>query len=605
MSTIYGLRVYIYRHLGGLGLGLLFVIAANGAALLGPLVLGNAIDNLRRSGPHASLLLSGTLIVGVAIAQGILGFGARFWVNGVSRRIEYELRNAMFAHFQRLELAYFQHRKIGDLVARAINDLTAVRSLLGPGVSNLFNTTVGFVLTVVVMAHIDLRLTIYAGCVLPLISVVFVIIGRRIEHRFKEVQDQFGAISARAQENFSGIRAIKAYVREDSEIDAFNAVTSEYRRRSISYALISSLMWPAMAMVAGTAVVMLIWLGGNDVIDHRISIGQFVQFNAYISQLTWPMIALGWAFNLFQQGAASWQRVQEVLQFEPAISDGPALAPITSISGALEFRGVSFAYGSNQVLHDINLRVEVGQTVAIVGPTGAGKSTLVNLIPRVFEAQIGEVLVDGVDVRAIPLRLLRQAVGYVPQETFLFSEPLAENVAYGVETTDPERVRAAADIAQLSKDVEDFPRGYDTMVGERGVTLSGGQKQRTAIARAVLKDPKILILDDALSSVDTYTEEEILHRLRGVMARRTSLIISHRVSTVRDADLIVVMAAGRIVERGTHDQLLAAGGLYGAMYRRQLLAEELQVDESTLGRPLPDRPAAAPRDPEGVREVRT
>jgi ATP-binding cassette subfamily B multidrug efflux pump len=604
MSTIIGLRAYILRHLGGLGLGLLFVIAANGTALLGPLVLGNAIDNLRRTDPRVTLVESGALIVGVALLQGVLGFGARFWVNRISRHIEYELRNDMFAHFQRLELAYFQNRKIGDLVARAINDLSAVRSLLGPGVSNLFNTAVGFTLTVVVMAHIDLRLTIYAGCVLPLVSVVFVIIGRRIERRFKAVQDQFGVISARAQENFSGIRAIKAYVREDSEIDAFNAVTSEYRRRSISYALISSLMWPSMAMVAGTAVVMLIWLGGNDVIDHRITIGQFVQFNAYIGQLTWPMIALGWAFNLFQQGAASWQRVSEVLQYEPAIADHEPL-PISTVAGTVEFRDVTFAYGANEVLHNINLRIDAGQTVAIVGPTGAGKSTLVNLIPRVFEAQQGEVLVDGLDVRKIPLRVLRQAVGYVPQETFLFSEPLAENVAYGVESTDPDRVRAAADIAQLSKDVEDFPQGYGTMVGERGVTLSGGQKQRTSIARAVLKDPKILILDDALSSVDTYTEEEILHRLRGVMARRTSLIISHRVSTVRDADLIVVMAAGRIVERGTHEQLLAAGGLYAGMYRRQLLAEELQVDESALGRPTPDEAPGSRTVAERARELRT
>jgi ATP-binding cassette subfamily B protein len=349
-------------------------------------------------------------------------------------------------------------------------------------------------------------------------------------------------------------------------------------------------MWPSMAMVAGTAVVMLIWLGGNDVIDHRISIGQFVQFNAYISQLTWPMIALGWAFNLFQQGAASWQRIEEVLRYQPEIADRADAEPITEIIGAVEFRHLSFDYGAGEVLHDISLRVDPGQTVAIVGPTGSGKSSLVNLIPRVFEAQEGQVLIDGVDVRRIPLRVLRREIGYVPQETFLFSEPLAGNVAYGVEETDLAQVMAAAEVAQLSKDVADFPGGFETMVGERGVTLSGGQKQRAAIARAVIKNPRILILDDSLSSVDTYTEEEILRRLRGVMAERTSLIISHRVSTVRGADLIVVLDQGRIIDRGTHDELVARGGLYTAMYRRQLLAEELQDDDASAEQsPLPER----------------
>ncbi|MDB5057850.1 MAG: transporter related protein, partial [Chloroflexi bacterium] len=473
MSTLYGLRTYLFRHLGGLALGLLFVITSNASALLGPLVLGRAIDDMRRDGAHASLLLSAALIIGVAILQGGLGFGARYTIVGVSRNIEYELRNAVFAHFQKLELAYFQNRKIGDLVARAINDLSAIRNLLGPGISNVFNTGVGFALTVVVMAHIDLRLTLYAGCVLPLVTVVFVVIGRRIEQRFKQVQEQFGAISAHAQENFSGIRAIKAYVQEDPEIAAFNRVTHEYRSRSIAYARISSLMWPAMALVAGTAVVMLIWLGGNDVIDHRITVGQFVQFNAYIGALTWPMIALGWAFNLFQQGNASWERINEVLTYTPAIADHAETQAVTSVNGAVEFRHVSFSYGAGEVLHDINLRVDSGQTVAIVGPTGAGKSTLVNLIPRVFEAQQGQVLVDGVDVRHLPLQALRRAIGYVPQETFLFSEPLLDNVAYGVEQSDRLAVQAAADVAQLSNDVADFPQGFDTTVGERGVTLSG------------------------------------------------------------------------------------------------------------------------------------
>jgi len=580
MITLYHLRGYLRRHAGGLILGFLLVIAANASALLGPLILGQAIDTVRQNGVGGSLLRSAALIVAVALLQGIFAFGSRYAVTGVSRRIEYELRNDIFAHFQKLELMFFQQRKVGDLVARAINDLSAVRALLGPGLASLFSTSVGFVVTVYVMARIDLRLTLYAASVLPLVSLMFIVIGRRSERRFKRVQDQFGTISARAQENFSGIRVIKAYVREEAEIASFSKLNGEYRLRSISYAAISSLMWPAMSLVAGTAVVVLIWLGGNDVIDQRISIGQFVQFNAYIGQLAWPMIALGWAFNLFQQGAASWQRIDEVLSYQPEIADRADVEPITEIVGSVEFRHVSFGYGAGEVLHEIDLRVDPGQTVAIVGPTGSGKSSLVNLIPRVFEAQEGQVLIDGVDVRRIPLRVLRRAIGYVPQETFLFSEPLAGNVAYGVEETDLAQVMAAAEVAQLSKDVADFPGGFETMVGERGVTLSGGQKQRAAIARAVIKNPRILILDDSLSSVDTSTEEEILRRLRVVMAERTSLIISHRVSTVRDADLIVVLDQGRIIDRGTHDELVARGGLYTAMYRRQLLAEELQDGEA-------------------------
>ena len=596
MRTLRGLWSYISRHRLGLALGLLLFIATNATALLGPYVLGRAVDALHASGAGPVLLDYAGLIVGVALLQGVLEFGARFTNNRVARQIEFELRNAIFAHFQRLELAYFQRRTVGDQVARAINDVQAVRMLLGPGFNNACNTAISFVVTIVVMARIDLRLTLYAGGVLPLVTVVFVVLQARVQRRYRAVQDQFGVISARSQENFSGIRAIKAFVQEEAEVTSFKGVLGEYKARSIAYARFSALLWPAMALVSGIAIVLLLWLGGNDVIDGRISIGQFVQFNAYIGQLTWPMIGLGWAFTLFQQGAASWTRIEEVLSYSPSIADLPASRPVATLDGAIEFRGAGLDYGSGPALQGIDLRMEAGQTVAIVGATGAGKTTMVNLIPRIFEATAGVVLIDGIDVRDIPLDVLRRDVAYVPQETFLFSETLAENVAFGVEGATRAGIEAAADVAQLSKDVEGFPLGYDTMVGERGVTLSGGQKQRTAIARAVLKDPKILILDDALSSVDTNTEEEILHRLRGVMARRTSLIISHRVSTVRDADLIVVLEAGRIVERGTHDELVALGGRYGAMYRRQLLSEELQEQEDLgfdvgvdMGMALPQR----------------
>jgi ATP-binding cassette subfamily B protein len=594
MNTLRGLSRYLVRHRVWLIISFVFFIGANGAALLGPLVLGRAIDSLHAPHPHISLLAYAALIVAVAALQGVLEFVARYTNNRVSRRIEYELRNEMFAHFQRLELAYFQQHTIGDLVARAINDLQAVRMFLGPGMNNLFNTVIIFTTTIIVMASIDLRLTLYTGAALPLVTLVFILLRSQTERRFKRVQDQFGVISARAQENFSGIRAIKAFTQEDAEIASFSALTAEYRRRSLGFAVISSLIWPAMAMVAGISVVLLLWLGGNDVINHRITVGQFVQFNAYIGQLVWPMIGLGWAFSLFQQGAASWIRIDEVLAYQPAIADRADPAPVTRLGGAIEFRHVGFDYGAGEVLHDINLRVEEGQTVAIVGPTGAGKSTLVNLIPRVFEVTRGAALIDGVDVADIPLAVLRRDIGYVPQESFMFSETLAENVAYGVERADQASVEAAAEIAQLSKDVADFPLGYQTMVGERGVTLSGGQKQRAAIARAVMKDPAILILDDALSSVDTHTEEEILRRLRRFMANRTSLIIAHRISTVRHADLIVVLVDGRIGERGTHEQLVARGGHYAAMYRRQLLAEELQEADAQFDEVLDSQWRAEP-----------
>ena len=578
MWTLRGLRTYLLRHVGGLLTALLFFGLTNAAALLGPYVLGQAVDSLRVPHPHASLLDYALLLVTVSVFQGIMEFVARFSNNRVSRRIEYELRNDIFKHFQRLELSYFQQRTIGDLVARAINDLSAIRMFLGPGVSSICNTLIIFIATIVVMARIDLRLTLYAGSVLPLVTVLFVLLHTQTERRFKRVQDQFGVISARAQENFSGIRAIKAYAQENAEIASFTKLNGEYRERSLAFARISSIVWPAMAMMIGISVVVLLWLGGVDTIDRRITVGQFVQFSAYLAQLAWPMVNLGWAFNLIQQGAASWTRIEEVLMYEPAIADHDQVEQVTSLSGTVEFHNVSFSYGAGQVLHNLDLRIEQGQTVAIVGSTGAGKSSLVNLIPRVFDVQEGSVTIDGVDVRRLPLAVLRRDIGYVPQESFLFSDTLADNVAYGVEHAERSNMEAAAEIAQLSRDVAGFPKGYETLVGERGVTLSGGQKQRTAIARAVMKDPAILILDDALSSVDTHTEEEILRRLRSFMAQRTSLIISHRISTVRNADEIVVLLQGRIVERGTHDQLLALRGEYAAMYRRQLHRQELEVE---------------------------
>src|SRR3989440_1212802 len=585
MSALIALRSYLFRYRVAMIGGFLFLIAANAVALILPYLIRLAVDSLQHEANAETLLRFGLLIVLVGLVQAILSYYGRFIQARVSRRIEYELRADLFRHFEKLELDYFQHNKIGDLVARAINDLTAVRGLLGPGISNLVNTTVAFLATIIIMLTIDARLTLYSTSVLPLISIVFFVVARKIEQSYKSVQEQFGEVSAQAQENFSGIRTVKAYTQEDYELGAFRAANQEYVRRSIAYARLYALLWPAMYFLAGLAAIILLWRGGLDVIEGRITLGQLVQFTGHLAQLTWPMIAFGWVVNLFQQGAASMKRINEVMNHQPTIV-GPELSLqnnaeplLDQIEGTVEFRHVSFAYGDREVLHDINIKVEAGSSLAIVGPTGSGKTSLVNLLPRMFDASKGQVLIDNVDVRKIPLALLRRQIGYVPQETFLFSVPLAENISFGVASLSEERLQEVMQIAQLTKDVADFPHGVSTMIGERGVTLSGGQKQRTSLARAIAKEPSILVLDDAMSSVDTHTEADILKHLQTVMQGRTTIIISHRCSTVKNLDHIVVLDEGRIVEEGTHETLLRLGGLYAEMYRRQLLGEELEDEE--------------------------
>jgi ATP-binding cassette, subfamily B, multidrug efflux pump len=563
--------------------GFLFLICANITALFLPYLIRLAIDSLQ-AGANTSLLVRYAILIIVAGAvQAVLAFYGRYFQAKASRQIEYELRANLFKHFEKLELDYFQHHKVGDLVARATNDLTAIRSMLGPGISNLMNTIVAFTVTITFMLTIDIQLTLYAALILPMITLVFVVVGRQIERRYKAVQDQFGEVSAHAQENLSGIRLIKAYRQEDHELEAFRAANHKYMTLSISYARIYAILWPAMFFLAGIASVILLWRGGLDVIHGRISLGQLVQFMGYLAQLTWPMIAFGWVVNLFQQGSASMIRINEVMQYAPTIVDpvkkGVRTAELT-LKGKVELHHVTFSYGDHEVLHDINFKVEAGSSLAIVGPTGSGKSTLVNLVPRLFDVYQGQLLIDDIDVRDIPLASLRHQIGFVPQETFLFSVPLSENIGYGVSSLSEQRMQEVMKFAQLAKDVNDFPLGTATMIGERGVTLSGGQKQRTALARAIAKDPAILILDDAMSSVDTHTEAEILGHLRHVMQGRTTIVISHRCSTVKNLDHIIVLDNGRIVEEGNHAQLLQEHGLYAEMYRRQLIGEELEESEN-------------------------
>jgi ATP-binding cassette subfamily B protein len=570
---------YLGQHKLRLALGILIVGLSSFVAVLPPLLIGRIVDALT-TGANVDIVAKLALVmVALAGVEGVLRGIGRWRILDVSRQAEYRMRDDLLAHLQTMHLAYFQHQRIGDLMARLTNDLQAVRQMIGFGILMMTNTLLTLLFTFISMFSVDTKLALIALALTPISSYAFWTIGRRVSQRFEQLQSQFGDLSAKAQENFSGIRVVKAFGQEEPEIESFAVVNRDYLQKAIDLAKVNGLVWPAMQFLLGGAVLAILWVGGQDAIEGRLTIGQLVQFVAYLQIISWPMIALGEVTNMVQQGWASLGRLEQIYEAEPAVTDPMDPVP-NAISGAVAFRGVSFAYGQTIVLRDISFSVPAGGSLAIVGPTGSGKSSLVNLIPRLFDAQQGEILIDGIDVKRYPLPVLRRAIGYVPQETFLFSVPLRENVGFGREKplSDSE-LDWAGEVSQLGKDVEDFPARYDTMIGERGVTLSGGQKQRTAIARAVAKDPRVLILDDALSAVDTYTEAEILKRLRGVMRERTSIIVAHRISTVKDADEILVLDEGTIAERGTHRDLLGRNGLYAAMYRRQLLEEELEVDE--------------------------
>ena len=569
---------YLRRHRSQLLLGALCVAAGSVAAVVPPRFIGQIVDGLNHGTTLDAIVRLALLSLVFSAVEAMSRAAGRYFMMNTSRFVEYDMRNDLFSHLQRMHLGYFQHQRIGDLMARMTNDLSAVRTMQGPGLMNIVATSLTFLFTIASMVTVSLKLTLISVVLMPLVSVTFWIIGRRVHVKFERLQAQFSAMSTSAQENFSGIRVVKAFSQEDAEIRRFAAVNEEYVRRAINLRRMDGLIWPVMSFILGLAVLSTLYVGGQDAIEGRMTLGQLVQFVAYLNLLAWPMIALGWVSNLFQQGWASLQRLQELWDADPAVRD-PAVPVASAIRGDIEFRNVSFAYGPTEVLRDVSFTVPAGGSLAVVGHTGSGKSSLVNLIPRLFDATSGEILIDGVDVTRYPLQTLRRAVGYVPQETFLFSVPLRENVGFGVETTlSDAKLDWAGDVSQLNTDVEDFPARFDTMIGERGVTLSGGQKQRTAIARAVAKDPRILILDDAMSAVDTYTEAEILRRLHAVMKDRTSIVVAHRISTVKDADEILVLDDGRIAERGSHRALLERNGIYAQMYRRQLLEEELDVD---------------------------
>ncbi len=579
MKNLFTLKKYFLRYKKKLILGFIFILLSDVTAVYVPLIMKDSIDALQKDATAELLLKYGLLIIGISVISGIFRFMIRQTIIVVSREIEYDLRGDFWAHIQKLPLRYFQNNSTGNIMAHATNDINAVRTFVGPAVMYTTDTIVILVLVLSLMISLNLSLTIYSLLPLPFLSYAVYKVGKKIHQKFTIIQEKFAQLTTIAQENFSGIRVVKSYAREESEMKRYAVESRDYVKKNMNLVKTQALIMPILFLITGISIVIVIWAGGTKVIEGEITLGELTAFVVFLGFLIWPMIAFGWVTNIIQQGEASMKRLNKIFAEPYEIDDSTNTDySVNELKGDVELRNVSFRYGPNQplILQDINLKIPKNSTLAIMGYTGSGKTTFVNLIPRLYDCTSGEVLIDGINSKNIPLEVLRTNVGFVQQESFLFSDTVINNLTYGLREIDKSRAFEAASIAQFDSDVQTFPQKYETIVGERGITFSGGQKQRASLARALAIDPKILILDDSFSAVDTHTEEEILKRIKEFMKSRTTIIISHRISTVKDADKIIVLSEGKIAEEGKHDELVELGGIYADLHKKQLLEKELE-----------------------------